>query len=124
MCMCLRANGNISHFLFGSLSCSPAPESLKYKLKLSGRCRAFTANSTLQSIPDALHHSTSDRYCVATEAQEKRGEKEERGRRGEQWECAEERLSGDWAGRKGSKEERKQMLGEGRGMGKKAQQSR
>lgn len=62
--------------------------------------------------------------CVATEAQEKRGEKEERGRRGEQWECAEERLSGDWAGRKGSKEERKQMLGEGRGMGKKAQQSR
>lgn len=38
--------------------------------------------------------------CVATEAQEKRGEKEERGRRGEQWECAEERLSGDWAGRK------------------------
>lgn len=62
VCVCLRANGNICHFLFGSLSCSPAPESLKYKLKLSGRCRAFTANSTLQSVPDALHLSTSDRY--------------------------------------------------------------
>lgn len=45
--------------------------------------------------------------CVATEAQEKQGEKEEKGRRGEQWECAEERLSGDWVGRKGSKEEKK-----------------
>lgn len=130
--MCLRANGNISHFLFGSLSCSPAPESLKYKLKLSGRCRAFTANSTLQSIPDALHLSTSDRHFTrklrsnrSSGEARREGRKGKKGKRGEEWECAEERLSGDWVGRKGSKEKKKTDAGRRERNGeKKAQQSR
>lgn len=42
---------NVSHFLFDSFRHSPEPERLKNKLKLSGRCCAFSANSNVQSMP-------------------------------------------------------------------------
>lgn len=52
------AADNVSYFLFDSFRRSPEPERLKNKLKLSGRCCAFSTNSNVQSMPQL---PTSDR---------------------------------------------------------------
>lgn len=58
------------------LSRSRKSEKLKNKLKLSGRCSAFTTNSDVQSIPNMIHLPTSDRGFTDTLCI-KRGEEEE-----------------------------------------------